>query len=436
MALNIPTNSNQLELNAKTDLQRELPTTANPFLQESWFGATAVMCARRVMEFFRQLVIALNESIPITAVEKLPDWAAVWGVTKNPATPATGIIVATGTAGTVIPDGTIIRSTDSNLYAVSGDTAIIAQSYTPVSVTSVGLTATVTLAVDVSMYAGLSVVIAGATQGAYNGTFTVTPTDGHVFTYTLPSAAASPATGTISVSITTAELSVVSSESGQDQNLSPNTRVSFATPIAGVDSTAFVDQDAVAGGTDIESDDELRSRMLERIQNPVAMFNTSAIVAQAKTVSGVTQVFVHEMTPEVGQVTIYFIRGNDASPIPDGSEVTTVKNKILEIKPAHTDEDDVIVLAPTAVNVTFSFSALSPNTATMQAAIEANLRAYFLDEGTVGNPITQDEYRAVIQTTIDPDTGDRVESFGLTTPTGSLGGGVNEYCLVSAVNFP
>lgn len=436
MALNIPTNSQQLELRAKTDLQRELPTTANPFLPESWFGATAVMCARRVLEFFKQLIIALNESIPITAVQKLPDWAAVWGITKNPATPASGVIVATGVAGSIIPDGTILRSSDSNLYSVYGDTTIVANSLTPASVTSVGTTATITLSVDVSMFAGLSVTVAGANQSAYNGTFTVTPTDTDTFTYTLPAAAASPATGTITVAYTTADLSVVSDGNGQAVNLEPNTRVSFATPIAGVDSTAYVDQDAVAGGSDIEIDDELRVRMLERIQNPVALFNTAAITAKAKEVSGVTQVFVHEITPEVGQVTIYFIRGNDASPIPDGSEVTTVKNKILEIKPAHTDDDDVIVSAPTPVNVTFSFSSLSPNTATMQSAIEANLRAYFLDEGFVGEAITEDEYRAAIQTTVDPDTGDRVETFALSAPVADVGGGTSEYCVIAAVNFP
>lgn len=436
MAINIPNNSKQLELQAKTDLQRELPNTANPFLPESWFGATAVMCARRVLELFKQLAIALRESIPVTAQEKLQDWAAVWGVTKNPATPSTGVVVATGTAGTVIPDGTVLRSSDALLYTVSGDTQIIAHSLTPASVTSVGLTATVTLAVDVSMFAGLSVTVAGAAQSAYNGTFAVTPTATNQFTYTLPTGAASPATGSITVSLTTAELQVVSQENGQSTNLSANTRVSFSTPIAGVDASAYVDQSAVGGGTDIETDDELRARMLYRIQNPVALFNEAAIVSQAQQVAGVTQVFVHEITPEVGQVTIYFIRGNDASPIPDGSEVATVKNKILEIKPAHTDEDDVIVLAPTPVNVTFSFSALSPNTSTMQEAIDANLRAYFLDEGTVGNPITQDEYRAVIQTTIDPDTGDRVESFTLTSPVGNQGGGTSEYCLVAAVNFP
>lgn len=436
MAINIPNNSKQLELQAKTDLQRELPNTANPFLPESWFGATAVMCARRVLELFKQMAIALRESIPVTAQEKLQDWAAVWGVTKNPATPSTGVVVATGTAGTVIPDGTVLRSSDALLYTASGDTQIIAHSLTPSSVTSVGLTATVTLAVDVSMFAGLSVTVAGATQGAYNGTFAVTPTATNQFTYALPTSAASPATGSITVSLTTAELQVVSQENGQSTNLSANTRVSFATPIAGVDASAYVDQSAVGGGTDIETDDELRARMLYRIQNPVALFNEAAIVSQAQQVAGVTQVFVHEITPEVGQVTIYFIRGNDASPIPDGSEVATVKNKILEIKPAHTDEDDVIVLAPTPINVTFSFSALSPNTSTMQEAIDANLRAYFLDEGTVGNPITQDEYRAVIQTTIDPDTGDRVESFALTAPVGDQGGGTSEYCLVAAVNFP
>lgn len=436
MALNIPTNSRELEQKAKTDLQRELPTTANPFLPESWFGAMAVMCARRVLEFYKQLSIALRESIPISAVEKLPDWAAVWGITKNPATPASGVIVATGTAGSIIPDGAALRSTDSNLYYVSGDTTIIANSVSAATLTSIGTAASLTLNNDASLYAGLSVTVSGADQSAYNGTFTITPTGTDAFSYTLPTSAVSPATGTILVAFTTADLSVVSDDNGQAVNLEPNTRVSFSTPLAGVNSAAFVDQNAVAGGTDIETTEELRSRMLDRIQNPVALFNAAAITAKAKEVSGVTDVFVEEMTPEVGQVTIYFIRANDANPIPDGVEVSTVKDKILEIKPAHTSDDDVIVLAPTAVNTTFSFTALSPNTTTMRQAVDAAIRAYFLDEGFVGEPMTEDQYRSAIQNTVDQDTGERVISFALSAPTGDLGGGTGEYPVVSAVNFP
>lgn len=65
------------------------------------------------------------------------------------------------------------------------------------SLTSSGTTATFTASEPHLLETGQSVVIAGASQAAYNGTFTITVTGATTFTYTLASSAASPATGTI-----------------------------------------------------------------------------------------------------------------------------------------------------------------------------------------------------------------------------------------------
>lgn len=69
------------------------------------------------------------------------------------------------------------------------------------TLTSSGTTATVTAFVAHNVYVGDQVTISGATQGNYNGTFTVIQVsqDGKSFTYTMQGTAASPATGTISV---------------------------------------------------------------------------------------------------------------------------------------------------------------------------------------------------------------------------------------------
>ena len=433
--LNIPSSVKTLENRSLTDLARELPTTANPFLPESWFGAMAITIARRVYEFYKQLRILELEAIPVTSVDKLALWASFWGIIRLPATASTGTIVATGIAGSIIPSGSVLQSSGGESFTVSDEVTIQASAVSITTLTSVGLVATAVLASDQSLFTGLSVVISGAVQTQYNGTFSITVISEDSFTYTLPSSAASPATGTKLGTWTSGVMIVGSEDFGQDQNLAANERVTFGTPIVGVDTAAFVYFGAVGGGTDQETDEELRSRMLSRVQNPVALFNAATIEAKAKEVAGVTDVFVEEITPAVGQVTIYFTRGNDASPIPDGSEVVTVKNKILEIKPAHVDDADVIVLAPTAVPTTFSFSAISPNTSTMQAAIEASLSALLLDEGVVSEPITEDQYRAAITQTVDPANGDRLVSFTLTTPTTDLGGASGEYVTLAAVNF-
>lgn len=435
--LNIPTDPKQFENRALTDAARELPTTANPFLEEGWIRSVVISNARRIWEFFKQLRILELEAIPVTAKRKLSLWASFWGITYLPATHASGIALATGTPGSVIPQSTILQSSEGNQYSVGLDATIIATSISVSSLTNSGLTATAVIASDQSLFAGLEVTIAGANESPYNGTFEILEVlSENSFSYTMASNPGGPATGTITAAWTSAVMEIQSLGFGQDQNLDANEKITFSTPIAGVDNAAFVDFGAVGGGTDQETDTELRARMLDRVQNPVAMFNAAQIQAQAKKVAGVTDVFVEEVTPDVGQVTIYFIRGNDASPIPTPGEVDTVKNKILEIKPAHVADADVIVAAPTEVATTFTFSALSPNTSTMQAAITANLRAMLLDEGVVGQAITSDQYRSAIIQTVDPQTGEKVSSFTLTTPAGSLGGGAGEYVTLDAVNFP
>lgn len=123
----------------------------------------------------------------------------------------------------------------------------------------------------------------------------------------------------------------------------------------------------------------------------------------------------------IGTLIVYFMRDNDIDPIPSGSEVAIVKNKILEILPANTDGDsDLGVFAPTAVPTNYTFDSLSPNTQTMKNAIIANLDLFYQEGTFVGVNIDEDAYRCAIFNTIDTETGDAVLSFSLTNPTGDI----------------
>ena len=66
----------------------------------------------------------------------------------------------------------------------------------------------------------------------------------------------------------------------------------------------------VVCGTDEESDASLRDRFLFRIQNPIALFNENAIIDQAKTVPGVTRVFVQGNDFFDGQLTALTLTKN------------------------------------------------------------------------------------------------------------------------------
>jgi uncharacterized phage protein gp47/JayE len=304
------------------------------------------------------------------------------------------------------------------------------------TLTRVGTTATATTAAAHNLASGMEPTIAGVVETDYNGAFAITVTSATTFTYEVTDSPSTPATGTITVTSDSASVSIESVEFGQDQNQDAGTEISFSSPISGVDSLTRVQFGAIGGGTDLESDEDLRIRVIDRYANPVSTFNVAAITKQIRLVSGITRVFVEEITPAVGQVTVYFTRDNDANIIPDASEVTTAKNKLLEIKPAHVDPDDVIVSAPTGVTVPFTFSALSPNTSTMQAAITANLQSLFRDDTTVGADLLRVSYEGTIFQTIDPDTGKQVSTFTLSTPTIDITIATGELPVLGNITYP
>jgi uncharacterized phage protein gp47/JayE len=121
-----------------------------------------------------------------------------------------------------------------------------------------------------------------------------------------------------------------------------------------------------------------------------------------------------------GQVITYFMRDNDPDPIPTASEVQTVQDALDEIRPANTAVADNIVLAPTAEPVAYTFTTLTPDTPTMRVAVEQNIAQFHEESTDVSVNVDEDAYRAAIQNTVDPDTGDVMQSFVLATPSGDI----------------
>jgi uncharacterized phage protein gp47/JayE len=434
--LNIPDSAAEVVQRAKVAVQRALPES-NPFLKNSWLGALITGLATRIYDFYLQLEQAINESIPDTASNGyLERWAAIWGITRQAATVATGNTIATGTPGANIPNGTVFVSSDGLTYESTASVNISANSIQITSLTRSGSLVTAVTDGPHGLSSNVVIDIAGAVESEYNGTdIEITVTAEDEFTYTISTTPTSPATGTILASYDSIQVPITSQDFGSNVNQSLDAKLSLQSPIAGIDNETYVDYGAVGGGVDQESDESLRSRMLERIQNPVSHFNVAQITNQAKEVPGVTRVFVEEATPVAGKVTVYFMRDNDDDPIPSLSEVETVFNKIVEIKPANMSNNSLIINAPTPITINFTFSAISPDTTSMRTAIENSLIQFFDEETNVGYDVTEDEYRAAIQNTIDTITGNKLQSFTLSTPVGTVAMSSGQIGVLGTVNF-
>lgn len=427
MPIDVPDSSSVVVQRSRVDVQREL-RTSNPFLPASWLGSIIVAVADRVFDFYFALRQTLLEAMPHTAEDNLEDWAAIWGVTRLAGTTATGAIVGTGIVGNQVFNSSTFQSSDGKTYSVVGAGGTIAAYSMPIaSITHSGNVATVTTNAAHELVSAFPVQISGSAVSEYNGTWTITVTSETTFTFELNGSPADDLASAASVEMDAyVRLSIVSDEAGADQNQALDTPIDLSSPLVGVDATFYATAGELAGGTSQETDDALRARYLDLLRNPVAQFNVNAIVARAKTINGVTRVWVRENTDEtgsaeIGEVLIFFMRDDDTNPIPTSPEVAQVDAAIDEIRPANTAPDDVHVLAPAEVDAggtEFTFSAISPDTTTMRTSIQARLQQFFDEETEPGVDVVEEAYNAAIYQTVDTVTGERVASFTLSTVGG------------------
>ena len=430
-----PDSAKDVVTQIKTDVQREYPGS-NPFYPRSLIAAIITGLGFRVFDVYLQLKRLARQFYLQTADEQnVAFFGDLYGVVRHPASKSGGFIAVSGTPGSTVPAGSELQAQGGEGYLSVSVASVASQSIAVSSITRTGDQATVTTTSPHGLGSSLLVTVTGADQIQYNVTDQgITVTGEYTFSYDVEGEPVTPATGTITASSDFASIEVESVGYGAEVNQVGGAQLTFVSPIAGVDTVAPTGYEGLVGGTDAEGVEDYRNRILDEVRAPIAHFNKSTVIKQARKIAGVTRVFVFEATPAPGQVSIYFTRDNDASIIPSGQEVTAVKDKILEIKPVIIDDADVIVASPTPVSVDFTFTALSPNTTTMQDAIRANLTALMRAAGS-GDNVTQDSYRAAIQRTVDRESGDTVSSFTLSAPSGDITINPGEIPVVGTINF-
>lgn len=422
MALNLPTSAQEILDRMKSDVATALPNSS-PGLRKSFLLGLLVAISNRFFDFVLWLLDILRESNPGTAFFTREDWSASKGVTRLSGVKSSGFLKVTSTNSTgPIPLGTRWSAANGNEYLSTADEALVTVA---VNIDSIidngGGEATVNCDAVHGYVGGEDVVISGCVVDTeYNAThLNIEFIDTASFRIFGHSASGDETAGSPAVSSTfSAPVPLEAAEVGIGFDLDAGATLTLNSPIPGlpaVKDTAATEA-GIGGGVDQETSEAHYDRYLEEVRNPIAHFNVSDLTAKAKTVNGVTRVFVQENTPQVGAVLIHFMRDEDDDPIPSGSEVSEVNDVIQSIRPATTIIADVVIAAPTPEVVNFEFDVLDPNTLTMQTAIEANLAQYFAEETSVGVDVSEDGIRAAIKTTTDTVTGARVADFNYTTP--------------------
>lgn len=411
----------------------------DPNIRNSFVGAIADSMSVGFDENNDKIKEVLKQLFPQTATDEYLDlWCGFFGITRKPAVKSEGYVVFTGVAGTTVPAGTLLKKIDDTQYALQTPTTISTNSIN-CTITRVGTKATVTTSNNHNLATGLSVVIQGANQTEYNKTTSIIVTAENQFTYEVSGSPTTPATGTITATATFGNGFVYCDLAGVVGNSLGGSQLSLVSPILDVNDICYLPYNGLYYGEDLEDDENLRTRLLQRTSSFVAPFTESGIqVFLREKISGITRVWVQSATPSAGYVSIYFTRDNDANNIPNSIQVAQAKAAIIDydngIKPPNMSDSYVLVNAPTAVPIAITFSVLSPNTIIMKNAILSTLTDFFKSDAVaVGKNLTLDELKAVIFNIVDEEGNS--PTFTLSAPTGTTSISSSQLATLGAITY-
>jgi uncharacterized phage protein gp47/JayE len=182
-------------------------------------------------------------------------------------------------------------------------------------------------------------------------------------------------------------------------------------------------QTALAGGADVEGMEAWRARILNRIRKPPQGGADYDYEAWALEVPGVTRAWVYPGEQGAGTVTLRFMRDDDATTIPDASEVLAVQGAVDAARPVTAK---VYVVAPIATLQPFTIAAV-PDTAAIRAAITAELDALYRREAVPGGTMLISHQREAISSasgetdhTMTLPAANQVHTVGLLPTLGAI----------------
>lgn len=226
------------------------------------------------------------------------------------------------------------------------------------------------------------------------------------------------------IASTSVDVSASALLAGTAPNVSTGVSLALESPIAGVNSSAIV-QTVTVDGTDEETTEALRVRLLERIAEPPRGGTAEDYVIWSKQLAGVTRVWVTPLELGPGTVGVRFTRDNDASPIPDSGEVAALQAWIDALKPAHAT---VTVIAPIATPLAMTI-ALTPDTVAQRAAVTAELEDLLSRTASPGGTVLLSSLLTAIGSTPG------VTDYTVTVPAADVGHTANQLATLDTITW-
>jgi uncharacterized phage protein gp47/JayE len=306
---------------------------------------------------------------------------------------------------------------------------------------------------------------------AASGTYTTTGTNGTVlpsgtvlvrgdgYTYqTTATGAVASGTVTVPISAVLAPIDPVTNPTGTGAagNATSGTVLTLQSPISGIQSGGT--SSALTGGADVETDDSLRTRMLQAYQNPPQGGDQQDYIGWALDVPGITRAWCAPNGFGAGTVVVYVMldqaeAGNNGFPVgtngvsqhdqgpngPRGTVATgdqlTVADSIVTVQPVTAL---VYVCAPTPNTINFTISGIATAPTSVRTAIAQEIQQVFLQQGSPA-PGTADDgsdlevAMSAIESAIAAISG--TAGFVIASPSGNIANVTGKLPVLGTVSY-
>lgn len=226
----------------------------------------------------------------------------------------------------------------------------------------------------------------------------------------------------------TVDVDVKAQEIGGKYNVLPESITILPVNISGV--SGVTNKEKILGGSDVETDDDLAKRILEKLQKPATSGNVFHYRQWAKEVNGVGEVKVFPLDNGAGTVTVMPITNTGRSP---NSEILRkVKENIEQNRPIGAT---VTVTAPTEKIIAIdAVLTISPSTTidTVKTEYEKSFQEYI--RNTAFRSSMVDFYRC-LSMFYDIDGVDAVQTFTMNGKTENIAIGEREVQVTGTVRI-
>ena len=210
----------------------------------------------------------------------------------------------------------------------------------------------------------------------------------------------------ITIGSSATPVAVTALDPGQQSNLLPGAVLEFIAPTSGVDAAASVI--FLYGGNDTETDDDLRARVLQRIQQPPMGGDAEDYIAWTLGIPGVTRAWSYPQEMGIGTVTVRFMMDNlraSSGGFPVQDDINAVTAYLNTRRPVTVK--DFFVVAPIPFEIEFEIENLVPDTQDIRGSIEKSANDAIFQRAIPGQTI----YRSWIESAIS--TAPNVDHYNL-----------------------